>query len=114
MSEGGVSLEEHRSSNNVGGLAVSSSEVQSSSSESKQLEPEDLLKLDEIKVDDLFGLDKDKVYGSLHRLQSLPEGNPVREKAMIILGVIEEGKESYLEKNPGAEVVDLKSAPSDK
>lgn len=70
-----------------------------------EFDPLTLLSLENMPVEDFFALDRDRVYSTLHRLQSLPDDNPTREKAIKILGLIEEGKDKYMKDNPNLDSV---------
>lgn len=90
----------------VGGLSAESGPVQSSLAE-KQFDPLTLLEMKSISIDQFFSLDRDAVYHVLHRLQSLPDGNPKRDHAIRVLTILAQGKEKYLKDHPDAQVVDF-------
>lgn len=46
-----------------------------------------------------------ETYAQLHRLASLPVGNPKREKALKILGMLEKGEKEFKEENPDQDEV---------
>lgn len=66
-----------------------------------------LLNLQSMDVNDFFNLDKDEVYRSLKGLNILPADNERKIKYMKIMDRLFEGKESYLENNPGSTSVEL-------
>lgn len=80
---------------------------QLASEQSRQLDPIALLDMESMPLDEFFSLDRYQVYAGLHSLQSLPHGNPAREKALKILLLLEEGKERFSKENPGLEQVNF-------
>ena len=61
--------------------------------------------MDGMPLGEFFGLSRDSVYGKLHHLQSLPEDNPARAKALTILALLENGKEKFIQENPATDEV---------
>lgn len=80
---------------------------QTSPEQSRQFDPTILLKTENVGVDDFFNLDRDEVYGTLHKLAGIHPDQKVREKAQKIIDLIFAGKESYLQNNPGSTTINF-------
>lgn len=99
----GVAAEIRTNDTEIGGLAEEISTITNSeNTEQQELDPLELLKMENMPTDNFFELDREKVYNALRRTQILPDDNPQKQKAMKILELLEQGKDRYVQSNPDA------------
>ena len=107
MADDGLSFQEV-----VGGLGIDpvGQETKLPAATAEKLAPLSLLNMEKMSADVFFDtniINRDDVYHELHRLQSLPVGNPMREKAMRILAALQDGEEKFRRENPGTDDVNF-------
>jgi hypothetical protein len=114
---GGLQISNNSQSEVTGGLAVVSPEGASTTAglvsketnaqevNREEISMDNLLEMDSLPVSVLFGLSSDKkadIMAEARQLAILDDDNPLKQKAMTIRMIIENGEEEYLKSHPEA------------
>lgn len=91
----------------IGGLAMPLPDESVRSEQPQPFDPSILLSKDSISLDEFFGLDRDQVYGSMHRIAGTANNESMRKKAQHIIDLLYQGKDDFLKNNQGATNINL-------